>query len=467
MESGSIAKWNLKEGDKFEPGTSLCDVETDKATVSFDATEEGYIAKILIASGDIKVGQPLLVTVEEAGDVAAFANFALGASTASAPAVAAPVVASTPAPAAAAVAASTPAAASHAPSSSSSSSSSGRIFASPLAKKIVKEAGENLANLAIKQGSGPNGRIVAADVRTALTQPRSTPATVAAPAAPVSSVAATTTKTQVAKPAANTAAPVNGVYEEFVTTEAHQHFAARLAHSKQTVPHYYLSVELNLTNLLALRAQLNQNLLAANGNKKDNSNVLQISTLDLLIKASAHAMKSVPDVNAAWHETFVRQYHQVDINVVLSGDNNTRFVAPIVRDVSSQGISNIAKLLSDYETRLSSASTATFSDEEVKEGTFTVHDLGMYGVKSAAPILLPPQAAAVAFGTITDTVIPNLNSSKNSSNSSSNSEEQEWTVAPVMVCTMVCDHRVVDGAVSAQWLSALKNVVENPVNLLM
>jgi pyruvate dehydrogenase E2 component (dihydrolipoamide acetyltransferase) len=438
MESGSISKWNVKEGDRFEPGTSLCDVETDKATVSFDATEEGYIAKILISSGDIKVGQPLLVTVEEEKDVAAFAQFKLDGAAASA-LVSAPSAPAVAAPAAPVVAPSTPK-----PTCSAAvttSASAGRVFASPLAKKLVKDAGDDLQRIAsvVAAPSGPNGRIVAADVREALKQPRTAAATGTSAAAP-----AATTAAAPAKSAAVSAPTIAGEIEEFVVTEAHHALAARLQHAKRNVPHYYLSVELNLSELLRLRNQMNQSLSPKKDAKEDSNS--GIAVLDLLIKASAQAMRAVPEVNAAWMDSFVRQYHQVDINVVSTSVDGVTS-APVLRDVHSLGLSQIAAQVSKF-------SDAKTDAEEI--GTFTVHDLGMYGVRSAAPILIAPQAAAVAFGSIQDVVVP-----------ATGSEDKSWAVAPVMVCTMVCDHRVVDGAVSAQWLSALKNIVENPVQLMM
>jgi pyruvate dehydrogenase E2 component (dihydrolipoamide acetyltransferase) len=288
--------------------------------------------------------------------------------------------------------------------------------------------------------SGPNGRIVAADVREALKQPRTAAAvTVATPATAAAAAAAAPAK------ATTVAAPtIAGAAEDFVVSDAHHSLAARLEHAKRNVPHYYLSIELNLTELLGLRNQMNQSLSPKKDAKEESNH--GIAVLDLLIKASAQAMRAVPEVNAAWMDSFVRQYQQVDINVVsTSVDGATS--APVLRDVHSMGLSQIAAQVSKF-------SDTKAASEEI--GTFTVHDLGMYGVRSAAPILVAPQAAAVAFGSIQDVVVP-----------ATGSEAKQWTVAPVMVCTMVCDHRVVDGAVSAQWLSALKNIVENPVQLMM
>lgn len=315
METGAISKWNLKEGDKFEVGTSFCEVETDKATVSFDATEEGYIAKILVNSGDIKVGQPIMVTVEEASQVAAFSGYTHSGT--AAPAVAAP----TPAPVAAPAAAPTPAAAAAAAppqaapaaSTSSSAPAGGRVFASPLAKKLARESGTSIEAVAAQltaahsAGSGPNGRIVAADVQRASTLPRASAA--AAVTAPASTAAATSAPTSGATVSAPSSSTIAGVYSDFQLSELAQSLAARQTHAKQVVPHYYLSVELNLAQLLKLRSTFNAQAAAAKAGKK--GGVSELSVQDFLVKAAALAMQQVPDVNGSWMDTFIRRYEQV------------------------------------------------------------------------------------------------------------------------------------------------------------
>jgi pyruvate dehydrogenase E2 component (dihydrolipoamide acetyltransferase) len=306
MESGTIAKWNLKEGDKFDVGTSLCEVETDKATVSFDATDEGYVAKILVSSGDIKVGQPILVTVEDNNSLAAFKNYTHEGGT-SAPA---PKAAAAPTPAAAPAApAPTPSAPAAAPTSAPSSSSQGeRIFASPLAKKLARESGTTIEAIAAQlraassEGSGPNGRIVAADVMRASTLPRAT-------AASTQSASTTAAAPAAAKPTAtapSSSTTIAGVYSDFELSETAQALAARQTHAKQVVPHYYLSVDLNLSELLKVRASFNAQAAAA---KKKGG--VELSVQDFLVKAAALAMQQVPDVNGSWMDTFVRRYEQV------------------------------------------------------------------------------------------------------------------------------------------------------------
>ena len=233
MEVGSIAKWSIKEGEKFEVGQALCEVETDKATVTFDATDEGYIAKILVGTGEIKVGQPIMVTVDDKESASKFASF-VAPSTGAAPASP-----SAPAPTAAkpAAAGAAPAAPASAPSRAAPSSSGGRVFASPLAKKLARDA--NLDLSAVK-GTGPGGRIIAADVKFA-------PAAGSRPAGAAASL-----------PSSSVSVTVPGVYQDFNLSELGQAVAARYVSSKMTVPHYYLSVEVNVAKLARLRDDLNK-----------------------------------------------------------------------------------------------------------------------------------------------------------------------------------------------------------------
>lgn len=436
MESGSIAKWNLKEGDKFEAGQAICEVETDKATVTYDATDDGYIARILVGTGEVKVGQPLMITVEESSSIEAFKSYCLADTTSSA--VESSSAHSTPAPVAAVSASiDTPQVQSIATPTTGS-----RIVASPYAKKLAKEAS---IDISLFSGSGPAGRIIAADVLSKnLKQAASLaqPATLAAPKAVIAE------SPVVAKPAAVHAVPSNFVYQDFTVTDMHLAVAQRLTHAKTVVPHYYLSVDINVDKLIKLQADLNG---------KDSLKT-PISVQDLLIKAAAVAMKQVPDVNASWMETFVRRYHQVDINVVMG--SGAGLVAPVIRDVGSKGLGSIASEVSKFEESFLSASPTEdiTQHSSLATGTFTVHNLGMFGVKAAAPIVLPPQACALALGTIIDTVIPAV---------SAGEIEAAWTIAPVLTATMSCDHRVVDGAVGAQYLQAFKATVENPISMLL
>lgn len=297
METGSIAKWNLKEGDRFDTGMSLCDVETDKATMSFDATDEGYLAKILVSSGDIKVGQPLLVTVEEAADVAAFKDFRLEASTVES------THPTSPAPKSSTVASSavsvTKSAAVAATQSYSNTEGQSKIFASPLARKLIRESNSSLQHVqqAIGgQGSGPRGRITADDVLKAASLPKSVAVT--SPIVPAAATVNTTAPSQEVSrgfPTTKSATSTAGVYRDFQVNEISKQLAAQYSHAKQSVPHYYVSVEINVAELLKLRQRFNNNLSkdkkGAKVTNDEGSNGL--SVLDILIKAAAVATHQV------------------------------------------------------------------------------------------------------------------------------------------------------------------------------
>eukprot|EP01038_Epipyxis_sp_PR26KG_P009610 gene9610-12942_t len=428
METGSIAKWNLKEGDKFEAGTAICEVETDKATVTYDATEDGYLAKIIVTAGEIKVGQPIMITVDEASDVAAFASYVSSAVTAT-------PAASTPVPTTPTVSvttnSSTAVTTTSASPSVSTPSDTGRIFASPFAKKIAKESNLDLPTIkraldSVGGPSGPNGRIIADDVIKAKSLP-----SLGIPAA-----VSTTTVAAPKAPSPVISHGVSGVYSDFELQDIDLLIANKLTVSKQIVPHYYLSVDINLSKINSLANDLNKKL------KKDES---LVKPLDFLIKAAALAMKKVPDVNASWMDTFVRKYEQVDINL-MSG-NASYIAAPVIKDVSSKGLLSIS---AEVNAMSESSSLGALS-----LGTFSIHNLGKFGVKSAAPIVLTPQACALSFGEVIDTVIP------------SKATEEGWEVAPVLVATLSCDHRVVDGAVGAAWLAAFKELAEDPLNMLL
>jgi pyruvate dehydrogenase E2 component (dihydrolipoamide acetyltransferase) len=472
MEAGSISKWNLKEGDRFEPGSSLCDVETDKATVSFDATDEGFIAKILVRSGEVKVGHPIMVIVEEASDVAAFSNFKTDVSSSEAPS---PVPSSSSSSASHSAdnknlyATPSPKISPTSPSSSlddrrNAKSEGDRIFASPLARKLLRDSHETLQNVysAIDgQGSGFNKRIVSADVQKAISLLASQPKPSHQQASPSS---ASSAQKLSHSPSHVVSSSPAGPYSDFSLSESSQALAMKLSSSKQTIPHYYVSVEINLKNLTKLRETFNQQLTSTGlkkGSTKDNEAHVGISILDFLIKGAATAMKQIPDVNASWMETFVRRYDQVDIN--LSMGSGSLLVAPVIKDVASRGLMSVSEDVNRYETSLFSLDPSVvdkfLSDEQAhRVGTFTIHNLGVFGVKSAAPVVLSPQACALAFGTIVDTVIPSEEGSGGG---------KGWEVAPMMIATLSCDHRVVDGAVSAQYLAAFKQLIENPMNLML
>ena len=453
MEAGTIASWAIKEGDSFGPGDVLCEVETDKAVVSFDAQDEGVLAKILMqaGSGEVKVGQPIMIIVDDASDVAAFANYTPDA----APAAAAPAkAAASAAPAAPAAASSPPSPPPPPPPSSSSSplppasaaagvsllGHPGRVFASPLAKTLAEQMGHDLRTI---PGTGPNGRVVAADVREFVPSVVSQQAAVTAPA-PAPSAAAAGAPAHVVP----VAAPIPGMgFTDYPLSEASRAVAARLTAAKQTVPHYYLTVDLQLGKLLALRETLNKEL----GGEKGSDASLSVN--DFLLKAAALASKKVPEANASWHGDFVRQYHGVDINLMVGvGDG---LLAPVIRNVDTKGL---RALSAEVAGLVAGAEGGGLSSEALQSGTFTLVNVGMYGVKSVAPIVSLPQACVLGVGAIENRVVPAVAPEEGG---------EVYQVVPGVTVTLSCDHRVIDGAVGAQWLSAFKSLVEDPVTLLL
>jgi len=449
MEHGTIASWTKKEGDSFGPGDVICEIETDKAVVSFDAQDEGILAKILVqpSAGEVRVGQPIMVTVEDAANVAAFANFSPDAAEPAPPKAAAPSpAASTPAP-------STPSPPPSPPSSPPTSAAAGvsllgypgRVFASPLAKTLAGQLGHDLRAI---PGTGPNGRVLAADVReyvppvvaerpTETIPPEAVRASAPAHASTVEKVAG---------------APIHGAgFTDYRVSEAGRGVAARLTVAKQTVPHYYLTVDLELDKLLSLRETLNKEL----GEKE-----MGLSVNDFLLKAAALASKKVPEANASWHGDFVRQYHAVDVNLVLGvGDG---LLAPVIRNVDSKGL---RALSAEVAGLVGGAGRGELSEEALQTGTFTLINVGMYGVKAVAPIVSLPQACVLGVGAIENRVVPAAVPLKGEA--AGEGEGEVYRVVPGVTVTLSCDHRVIDGAVGAQWLSAFKSLVEEPMTLLL
>ena len=439
MESGTIASWNLKEGDAFGPGDVFCAVETDKATVDFEAQDEGVVAKILVQAGEgeVQCGQPILVITEEGEDISAFKDFKVdGAAAASTPP---PAEESTPPPKAEESSPPSKAEESAAPAASPAPAapSGERAVASPLAYTLAKEMGYTIQNI---PGTGPGGRIIAADVK------EYQPGQAEAAAAPAGQAAAAAAGAASAEPML-TGPPVQGDgFTDFPISEAALEIAARLAQSKRNVPHYYLTVDVTMDELLKTRKVLS----AAVGDGPS------LGVYEFLLKAAAKAMKDVPTANASWMDSVVRVYDSVDINVVVgSGDT---LATPVIKDCGKQGIKGISDAL---------VSATAYSEEDDEEstatppvsgmGTFTVLNVGMYGVKSCAPVIREPQSCALAIGALENRIVPN----------DDEDSEEIYKESVVMTATLSCDHRVVDGAVGAQWLAAFKSYVENPSTLLL
>lgn len=418
MESGSIANWLLKEGDAFEVGQAICEVETDKATVTYDATDDGYLAKILVGSGEIEVGTPLMVTVEDSIDVSAFSDYTIDQNTSPSTQLSNittdEAVESRTVPHATLL----------------TGNDTARLLASPLARRLARDADVSLHHVSsVRVPSGPKNRLLGEDVLQAVK------AGAVSPVIPsdVSSV-------EIAQPSLTSSGTGSGIYtslEHRATSSSISSLIGGLStKSKREIPHYYLSVEISVRNILSLQESL------ADKN---------ISIQDILVKAAAKAIEKVPAVNAAWMDSFVRQYDQVDINIIIGEGSSLH--APLLRNVGCKGLSAISQ---DVNNAYDSLQKQDADISSFDCGTFTIQNLGMYDVHSAAAIVIPPQACALTLGAVSDTIIPQIAI-----------EGEKWQVAPVMVCTLSCDHRVIDGAVGASWLKAFKGYAENPMTLLL
>jgi len=439
MTSGSLVSWETKVGDKIEEGDAIAMIETDKASVALEIQDEGYLAKILVPGGskDLPLGTPLCVIAENEEDVQKFADFVPGESTAqsaSPPAPAEPQGVPPPVPAAAVPAAAPPVAqpATQAPTTE-------RLFVSPYAKKLAAER-----NLVISQfaglGSGPGGRIVAADLDKEIpVAPQATVAT-PAPSPTVTSTQPDAVKAPAAVPPSPTVASTTA-YQDIDVSNVRKVIATRLLESKQTIPHYYLTADIEMDEVLKVRKTFNDKFV------KDSSSS-KLSVNDFIIKASALACMKVPETNSSWNDTFIRQYKSVDMSIAVSTDQG--LITPIVFDAQGKGLAGIASDVKDLASR---ARDGKLKPEEFMGGTFTISNLGMFGVSHFSAVINPPQACILAVGSARREVVP--------------AEDDKVRVATMMSVTLSCDHRVVDGAVGATWLQHFKKLMENPINMLL
>ncbi|CAM9217441.1 unnamed protein product [Lampetra planeri] len=416
MTMGTVQRWEKKVGEKLSEGDLLAEIETDKATIGFEVQEEGYLAKIMVAEGtrDVPLGMPLCIIVEKESDIAAFKDYVETgvAEVATTP----PAPAPTSAPAAAAAA---PATAAPSPAPAAATPRKGRVFASPLAKKLATEKGIDLAQIS---GSGPDGRITRKDIE-GFVPPKAAP-----------QVAASTPAAAPAAPAAVSAAPA-GIFTDIPISNIRKVIAQRLMQSKQTIPHYYLSVDVNMDQVLELRKELNMNI--------------KLSVNDFIIKASALACLKVPECNSSWMDTVIRQNHVVDVSVAVSTASG--LITPIVFNAHTKGLAAIS---SDVSALAGKARDGKLQPHEFQGGTFTISNLGMFGIKNFSAIINPPQACILAVGGSEKRLLPADN-------------EKGFDVASVMSVTLSCDHRVVDGAVGAQWLAEFRKFLEKPVTMLL
>ncbi|XP_064896316.1 dihydrolipoyllysine-residue acetyltransferase component of pyruvate dehydrogenase complex, mitochondrial [Columba livia] len=420
MTMGTVQRWEKKVGEKLNEGDLLAEIETDKATIGFEVQEEGYLAKILVPEGtrDVPLGTALCIIVEKESDIPAFADYQATAVTDMKPQAPPP-----PPPVTATPAAAPPPQPAVPPSPAVATAGppppKGRVLVSPLAKKMAAEKGIDLAQV---KGTGPDGRITKKDVES-FVPPKVAPAPAleAVPSA-----------------AAVAAAPV-GTFTDIPISNIRKVIAQRLLQSKQTIPHYYLSIDVNMGDVLVLRKELNQEV----------SDNIKLSVNDFIIKAAALACLKVPEANSSWMDTVIRQNHVVDVSVAVS--TPAGLITPIVFNAHIKGLASISK---DVVSLATKAREGKLQPHEFQGGTFTISNLGMYGIKNFSAIINPPQACILAVGSSEKRLVPADN-------------EKGFDVASVMSVTLSCDHRVVDGAVGAQWLAEFKKFLEKPVTMLL
>lgn len=412
MTEGKLARWLKKEGDEIKSGDVLAEIETDKATMEVEAVDEGFLAKIVVS--DDTEGVPV--------------NAVIGILTATkGEAVDAPKEAPKPAAAKEAEPAKAAEAAKPAPAAQPASAPAPgeRIFVSPLAKRMAKQAGIDLSTI---KGSGPNGRIVKADLDKAGTAP----AAAAAPAAPAAAAAP--------KPAAP-APVITAPHKKIPNSTMRKVIAKRLLESKQTVPHFYVTTNIEIDALLKLRAELNAK------SPKEGAGAFKLSVNDMIIKACAVALRRHPMVNSTYTEEAIIQYDDVDISIAVAIPDG--LITPIIRKADAQGLAAISNSMKDLGAR---AKAGKLKPEEFQGGGFSISNLGMFGVSEFSAIINPPQSAILAVGAGEKRAVV---------------KGDNIVVATMMTVTLSCDHRVVDGALGAEFLATLKSIIEEPLSLML
>lgn len=420
MTSGNIGTFHKKVGDSLQSGDLLCDIETDKAQMDLEVQEEGFLAKILLAEGtkEVEVGKPLAIVVSKREDVAAFADYTGEGKEADkdkalikeASTITGGAVTEGAGTSESSTASTTPSAtlsSSAAPQTPIANDT--RVKASPLAKKLATEQGINLSGL---KGSGPNGRIIKSDLPANLS---------AAPPPPKQQAAA-------------------AAYVDLPLSNTRKVIASRLTQSKQEIPHYYLSVDIQMDRILELRSKFNSTALL-----QETFGSFKLSVNDFIVKAAALALKKVPECNSAWYGDFIRQYETVDICVAVS--TPAGLITPIIPAADTKGLVAISGKVKELAGR---AKINKLKPEEYQGGTFTISNLGMYGVDSFTAIINPPQSCILAVGATKPVFVADGTGT-----------------AQKMTVTLSCDHRVVDGATGARWLAQFKKYLEEPEQMIL
>ncbi len=456
MEKGNLAKWLKKEGDKVAPGDVIAEIETDKATMEVEAIDEGTLAKILVPEGtaDVPVNQLIAVLAADGEDVGAVAAGGGAAKPAPAPAAEAPKAEAPKPDAPKADAPKVEPAAPAAPAAASAPAANGaRVFASPLARRLAKDKGVDLSGV---KGSGPHGRIVAADIAAA-TPGAAKPAAAAPAPAPAATAPAPAAPAAAAKPAAPAAAPSAsavlelakayydaGTYTEVPLDAMRRVIAQRMTEARQTVPTFYLTVDCDVDALLKLREELNKS-----APERDGKPTYKLSVNDFVIKAYALAFQAVPDANMVWGGDRYLKLKHSDIGVAVAIDGGKGLLTPIIRKAETKTLSAISNETRDLALR---ARNKKLAPNEYQGGSSAISNLGMFGMKDFTAIINPPHATILAVGASEQRAVV---------------KGGQLAVATQMTVTLSCDHRVLDGALGAQLLSAFKSIVEKPMSMLV
>jgi pyruvate dehydrogenase E2 component (dihydrolipoamide acetyltransferase) len=444
MEEGVLVKWTKKEGDKVSPGELIAEVETDKANMDFNVEDDGVLLKLLVKEGDtVKLGAPVAIIGKAGEDVSALvAQAAQTSPSPKADAKPQPKAETKPAPQPKAEAKPAPA---PAPKAAAPAPASGKLLASPLAKSLAIELGIDLRTLT---GTGPGGRIVERDVRAAAS---TTPAAEATPAHDDDAPAETAPTTAIAVRTARQLVPEGaGEFTDVPASNMRKRIAQRLTEAKRDIPHFYLQRPIDAAPLMAFRGRLND-LLGAQGGASQRTlasgDQRKVSVNDLVIKAVALALRRVPDCNAAWVDDAIRKFHHVHVGVAVAIEDG--LVTPVVRDADQKGIGAIAAEVRDLAAR---AKSRQLKGHEITGSTFTVSNLGMFGIERFTAILNPPEAGILAIGAVLDTPVVSGG---------------QVVAGKRMTVSMSCDHRVIDGALGATWLAAFAELLEHPESLAL
>ena len=408
MTEGKLANWLKREGDVVESGDVLCEIETDKATMEVEAVEEGTLGKIIVAAGTegVPVNSPIAIILEDGENAADMSVMLARTSLDSMDMANSKSVASVP---------------SNATSLAQTDTDlkKTRVFASPLARRIAEQAG---VDISVVNGSGPNGRIVKRDIEAAIDV----------------SVPATNLTATLAK--ASSIIEGSGGYTEIPNSTMRKVIAKRLLESKQTVPHFYLTVDCQIDALLSMRGTMNA--AAPEGDRG-----YKISVNDFVVRAVALALRQVPEANATWTDTAIRLLNNVDVSVAVATPNG--LITPVVRRADEKGLVSISSEIKDLAAR---GRDGKLMPQEYQGGGFTISNLGMFGVKDFVAIINPPQSCILAVGAGEQRPVV---------------KEGVLAVATVMCCTLSVDHRSVDGAIGAKFLAAFKRMIEEPLTMIL